>query len=153
MSLALLLKHYEENFDKLSKSAATPFANLADGEDCVQDAYYNCHLYIHTYDGSRPMAGWFKGILINCVRKKMRDVRYDGMVTEDEGVPDPRQECAAVKRVDKRILAKKEPARTILTLYFYGSYRPREIAKLVRRSPKAVSEAIARFKRSINEES
>ena len=152
MSLVLLLQYYEENFDKLCKSAATPFANLADGEDCVQDAYYNCHKYIHTYDPSKPMIGWFKGILINCVRKKMREVRYDGMVMDDEGVPDPRQEVALVKRIDRRILAKKEPARTILTLYFYRSYRPREIARIVRRSPKAVSEAIARFKRSINEE-
>jgi len=134
-------------------------ADFHDAEDIIQQTAVVAAQKFHEYDRSRPFAGWVIGIarhkILNHYQKHGRDrhtfagetldklaATYEELSHEDEPIR------IALRHCMEKLSAR---ARKLLELRYTRELQPARIAEKMAISPNAVSAALSRVRRSLEE--
>lgn len=153
-----LVRLYETSSDMYIKRMYYRTKNILDAEDIVQDAFERALRYYDSYSsrGDGNLTAWFETVLTNAQNDHMRNQRRLGMTTEyDEELDTPVEMDEwgedMIKRVKALLVTKNPEVRSVLQLYFFSEYKPREIGNVVELSPANIRKIIERFKKELRE--
>lgn len=154
-----LEQHYRDSYDRFVKIVRSRLGgNHALAEDCVQQAYANAVQYIDTFNPEvKPFEAWFRTILNNTVKKVKVEERHQGLVVEDNLMPEPSRlsldDMEAISIVDSEIESiDNDLHKQICQLYYKRGYLPRDISMILEGvTTSNVSLIIKRFNRYLRE--
>lgn len=141
--------YFKENYSHLIKIARRRVGNysLQNAEDAVQEAFARACKYHRSYNRKESFDKWFKGILHNCINQIKRDERNQGVSYEnvDDLAADP-ESTPITKEIYDQIENLSERDRNIVNLYFFYSFKSREIHEFLNISHDVVRDVIRRFR-------
>lgn len=144
-----LTVYFKENYRHLINIARRRVGNysLYAAEDAVQEAFARACKYQKSYNRKESFDKWFKGILHNCINQIKRDERNQGVSYEDvdEIAAEP-EVTAFTKEISVLMNSLSDRDQNILNLYFFYSYKTREIHEMTNISHDVVRDVIRRFR-------
>src|SRR5574341_450857 len=78
----LIEEHYRAYANILVKRLSNKMGSRYEAEDVVQETYVRACQYWQSYDKELKFNSWINGILGNCIKAKMNDIRHHGMVDD-----------------------------------------------------------------------
>lgn len=150
-------EYYAKEFNNFVRKLTRKAGSEQNAEDIVQDAFYKALKYFHAFDPSKKkFQTWFGVILVNCYNDfKNKELNF-GMQMEIEEhhlvehAVKP-YEGGMLGLVKELINAKKPEVAEVLDLYFFQSFKPREIFEVSELDKRAINNYIYQFKLEVAE--
>lgn len=150
-----LEKYYRENFKKLCKVYARRAGSPEAGEDIVQEAFAIALRYSDSYNPMfNNLKAWMDRVLMTAFRDYRNKERMLGMSDElDDDLLETDEATLIEERAlveVRKLIGKKSPhVAEVLDLFYFKSYKPREIRAVTGLSIKNINMMLYRFREEL----
>lgn len=143
-----------ENMQTLYAHAAVITASKQDAEDAAEEAIYRLFIRTKPFESREHIKAWLIRVTVNAALKiRKRQQRFSGdmesgevsrLMTADFEYPEQSEVTRAVMSLD-------EGSRAVILLFYYDGYSVKEIAKILKISPTAVTSRLSRARGRLKE--